>query len=211
MGKILSAQGSGYFPKCIDYDPPQYSKITGSLEDIMSLYWRVKKFSVNASGVGVQDPINVSISGSLDLETIYYKNLYDQQPDITDEASLVCSYYSREHISPQRPGGIIIYYDGEPQYGMSANLGFLTVFSKPSNSTYAMRFSFLLDSFNAGINLGNTGDIAVGSWSVSLYGTSITGTLYAQGLDSGSFNVNFIGTEYWSYGGTYDTATGAPL
>jgi hypothetical protein len=211
MGKILSAQGSGYFPKCIYYDPPQYSKITGSLEDIMSLYWRVKKFSVNASGVGLIDEvINVNLSGNVDLETIYYKDLYDLQPNITDEASLVCSYYSRGHIDTSPSNRIIADVDGVG-YGMSTGLDFVTVFSKPSNSTYAMRFLFLLDSFDAAINIGNAGDVAVGSWSVSLYGTNITGTLYAQGLSSGSFNVNFIGTEYWSYGGTYDPATGAPL
>jgi hypothetical protein len=219
MGKVLSAQGSGYFPTCIVSDPDYVGQVTGSLQDIMSLYWRVKNFKVSVSGSGIFDlgdnPISCSFSGETGLQTIY-RNAFDPQPSITDEASLVCGYNIRSHEHLEGSGMSFILGGGE--FGPAfMQMYFETVFSRPSESTYVIRFRFRLFETTLNVlsitgNPSSQGDSnAVGSWSISLFGTNIIGTAYSQSIASGSFNVNFTATEYWSYGGTYNTTTGEPL
>lgn len=218
MGKVLSAQGSGYFPSCIINDPTGF-KITGSLQDIMSLYWRVKKFKVSVSGNGIfneENQIPCSFSGETELQTVYRNGFYPQ-PSITDEASLVCNYNFRdhEHLTGSGLSYTITSEGGSESGNARMEMRFQTAFSRPSESTYAMRFQFRLDErtlFYLRI-FSVPSDYDVGSWSVNLFGTTIVGRAYSQegSIISGDFNIDFTATEYWSYGGTYDTTTGAPL
>ena len=212
MGKILHASSSGYFPSCIVSDPHGY-KITGSLQDIMSLYWRVKNFKVSVSGNGIfNGETPCSFSGETELQTVY-RNIFNPQPSITDEASLVCGFNSRNHEHLNGSG--LSFVQGGESGNAFMEMSFQTVFSRPSESTYAMRFQFRLfeSTLNSQRIFSIPSDYDVGSWSVSLFGTTITGIAYSQeaGITSGNFNINFEATEYWSYGGTYNTTTGKPL
>ena len=47
MAKVLHASYSGYFPSCLTEDSAQASQ---SLEDAMSIYWRVKSWTITISG-----------------------------------------------------------------------------------------------------------------------------------------------------------------
>lgn len=47
MAKVLHASASGYFPSCLIEDA---SLATQSLEDAMSIYWRVKSWTITISG-----------------------------------------------------------------------------------------------------------------------------------------------------------------
>jgi len=47
MAKVLHASYSGYFPSCLTEDA---SLATQSLEDAMSIYWRVKSWTITISG-----------------------------------------------------------------------------------------------------------------------------------------------------------------
>ena len=53
----------------------------------------------------------------------------------------------------------------------------------------------------------------VGVYQISLNGFTISGELYAldDNAPSGNALIKIRAKEYWSYGGTYDTATGDPL
>jgi hypothetical protein len=192
----------GAFPSCIFNDPPEYLKFFGSLQDIMNLYWRVKKFSVSASGTGVWNPdleLTLTVMGTSNLETTY-SNIFNPQPNITDQKSLVCNFNERRHegnglryiiTGPGGSSGLV---------SMSTELSFQNVFSKLSDSIYATRGGFRLD-WDGGYLTSSYSDteyhIAVGSWSISLNDeTKITGTLYAYNLVIGSFNVDFTATEY---------------
>ena len=52
MGKVLSAQGTGHYPSCIQEgsrpNDPSYLDLT--IEQGMALYWRTRRWRVDASG-----------------------------------------------------------------------------------------------------------------------------------------------------------------
>jgi len=48
MAKVIHASASGYFPACLIEDS---ELATQSLEDAMSIYWRVKSWTITISGV----------------------------------------------------------------------------------------------------------------------------------------------------------------
>ena len=51
MAKVLHASASGYFPSCLIEDA---SLATQSLEDAMSIYWRVKSWTITISGISAR-------------------------------------------------------------------------------------------------------------------------------------------------------------
>jgi len=204
MGKVLSAQGSGYFPACILQDDPPLDFPSGSIKDIMTFYWRVKKFKITISGSGIAKSAgeSVQMSGTFDLI---------RRDEIKSESELVCNLPSIYEGN----GGELVF-DGIPFGELFGSLLHLPEYYQKSGSSniqtniflaagYGINYFFYLLQFNEYMPMG--------SWSINFYGGSLSGELYSppSSFSSGSFNTKIEATEYWSYGGTYDTTTGEPL
>jgi hypothetical protein len=204
MGKVLSAQGSGYFPTCILQDDPPADFPSGSIKDFMTFYWRVKKFKVTISGSGTAkaNGQSVQMSGTFDLIP---------RDEIKSESQLVCNLPSIY----QGNGGEFVF-DGIAKGALFASLfHFPEYYQKSGSSNIQTNISL-----GAGVSVnyfffdrGPIGYMKMGSWSINFYGGSLSGELYSppSSFSSGSFNTKFEATEYWSYGGTWNTSTGEPL
>jgi hypothetical protein len=217
MGKVLHASYSGYFPACIEQSEPparEYT-ISGSLEDVMSFYWRVKKFNVTFSGSGVgPSPFftEVEMRGAFDLETTYYKESLLSQ---ASESDLVCNLRRAFRGS----GGELLL-NGQFFSELSSQIDHSPKYYKNSNiKTRCIIFggigvSYFIRNLPPGKeDISGIDYVQVGSYDINFFGGSISGILTAGSfaIASGSLKMVFNATEYWSYGGTYNTTTGEPL
>jgi len=207
MGKVLSAQGSGYFPTCILQGELPFDYPSGSLQDIMTFYWRIKKFNVTISGSGTSTlgQGSVVMSGSFPVINNYQ--------NIDSESELVCNL---PNIYFGTGGQLVV--GGTTQSGLFAALFHIPEYYQKSGSpniqtnlrlSGGATFNYFFDL----IPFTNRPPTPVGSWSINFYGGSLSGKLYAPGTlsDDSDFRMTFNTTEYWSYGGTYNTSTGEPL
>jgi hypothetical protein len=206
MGKVLSAQGSGYFPNCIEQVENTYP-LKGSLVNMMGIYWRVKKWRASLSG-SAQFNSN---------EIIYNGTEYDIPPRFGErtEESLICS-----------PFVDFLRYDVEvgrfprdderliASFRFFINMQGDLVAQKEAGNVYSYPNEVSVSNFygNFSVNKPTLFQNA-GSWSFNWYGGSISGTLYSQAdrLQSPNVVLTYTASEYYSYGGTYNTQTGAPL
>jgi hypothetical protein len=206
MGKVLHASGSGYFPACILQDePPENLKLAGTLEQIMGLYWRVKSFKYALTGkYTIPDSSDVTISGG---SGVFQQNITPQ-----NEENLVC-------------GGLYLF-TGTATLTASTTItpkfymNLFEQFFKSTEGTY--KTSFLIESdvvfggdeFICSIDRDSEFYRPCGTYSVKIFSQTIkSGTLF-QGINplaTGNVSLIIEPNEYWSYGGTYDTTTGARL
>jgi len=214
MGKVLHASKSGYFPFC-DQNSLDFSndlKIDGSLEQIMSLYWRVKRFKYALTGqytAPFADTITISGGSGVFAQNIYPEN----------EENLVCS-------------GPILFTGSAtlstPAITVTPNFymrlfeaSFLSPvpFFQSTGSTYKTYFQIESDAafgqqFINSISRNPETSVPCGTYSVEILSQILkSGTLFQDFSTNYSGNVSLViePSEYWSYEGTYDTVTGAPL
>lgn len=192
MGRVLHASDSGWFPFCI-YDVPSSNVGQGTdnplgltLVKAMELYWRIKKWHA----VITQD--NPPPDGSTTADFFFERSGEPNPINPVSEEELVCF----------RPIGGDFFVSGFDQI----NITFSFIVMLPRNNLYYPA-------------MGLAGNIISNYWgSIKPYG-EIIGSIDVVGFGSincygaGGFSVNGTITpvEYWSYGGTYDTATGRPL
>ena len=206
MGKVLHASKSGYFPFCISEVGSITEGFRGTLEQMMTIYWRVKKWNIAMSGSGL-------LSGLYDVSfnQIAYE-LARLTPQQTEE-SIVCSsnfFFFAGSFPISLPDVVLrgffeLEFSGARKSGYTYSLGGRAVVDG--------------DGYN-GIRTNSDGGSVVGTWSMEFFGGPIVGNLYSQSggsqtLGDWDSSSNIIMTisasEYWSYGGTYDTSTGEPL
>ena len=196
MGKVLSAQGTGYYPSCIQVGerPNDESYLDLSIEEGMALYWRTKKWRVDASGSFTSDDYDypITYSGS---------SLATRTPKVEAEENLVCTGKSEFVVL-----GDILWNGGLSK----AEFAYDFTFGYKSDSKFYPYFvcnAPLIGTFPSGDKVGNI--------FISFNGYTKTGSLYysqdAPGTPSGNVLLSFTCIEYWSYGGTYDTTTGQSL
>jgi hypothetical protein len=214
MGKVLHASKSGYFPFCEQnsLDFSNNLKIDGTLEQIMALYWRVKRFKYSLTGqytADSADPIIISGGSGVFAQNIYPPN----------EESLVCAgpvlFTGSATLSSSEVTITRNFYMGL----FAANfLGGLPFFQS-TGSTYKTYFQIISDNaFGAGefVDSIETSELsrACGNFSVKIFSTIIkSGTLFQtfNTFYSGGVSLVIEPSEYWSYGGTYSTSTGQRL
>jgi hypothetical protein len=188
MGKVLHASYSGYFPYCIQpYSPNQFEPFfsTSSLENAMRLFWRIRKIRFYGTYQTDLDP----------PETRNFDIVFASAAGSEEE--LVC---------------------GNPGYVVESSTNIITEgFFSPS---------FTLEE----ITSHSGGYVVRLSWSAAFVDTSgptgfsaanptaqpasppPLGTINFEGVQMNGENIpSYEITEFWSYGGTYDTATGLPL
>jgi len=227
MGKVINASGSGYFPFCFrpasDYQYPEYY-ITASLVDMMGVYWRVKTWRATISGgysaIGEGSAFfNLIYSGSGDFDQP------SSNPYPLKEEEIVCGkireYFTNYSFTATISG---------PEYTVTENFNiflspFLLGFIKLSEDSIAT--SFLVESHQFGSVVGFSTEpgppylVDVLSDSIIEYkflGKTIqTNKLWVRipfsPYSQLKTNLKLIlePSEYWSYGGTYNTTTGQPL
>jgi len=202
VGKVLSAQGSGYYPSCIQTGSqtgsPYYLDLT--IAQGMALYWRTRKWRVDASGGFISDnfaiPNNYSGGGNL-----------TQYTPVGSEEDLVCKggdeygFFGDIQISNYAggpfPTPVEVFYDYTSGYKTDSKFF----------PTFALNTIYISSS-----PVGTPPGQKIGDVRLLFNGYTITKDLYVNDTGaSGNVLLDFTCTEYWSYGGTYDTATGNPL
>ena len=116
MGKVLSAQGSGYFPFCLPEWENQETQFTSaSIAVVMKSFWVLRSFSITGTYNGPVSVLNFSIVLS-SLATTEEEIVCNPNWEVTSSSSLdaiVGSWYSGGQF--YRYGDLII-----PNYEISA-------------------------------------------------------------------------------------------
>lgn len=203
MGKVLHASYSGYFPFCIGTADSskigQYKPypISMSLEDIMKAFWRVKTWRVK--GILLN---NIAVP-------TYYKNAVPIQ--ITEEKDLVCADAFNFVIFKEDEEG----YPDRCEFWLERFSENYTVIKQ--NDSYYPRLLFGFLYYKPGFD--NEIVSSELDWNTQP-SIEAAGTIKFLNYDIPGFKVfgnnsyangSITPEEYWSYGGTYDTATGNPL
>ena len=207
MGKVLHASGSGYFPTCIQTaSSPDHCPWT--LEKAMQTYWRVRTWTFTVSGlegeaVGGDPPtspfsetISNLSSGDFELEEYY-----------TSEEQLVCSNSFFFNSTEEDIGAFIAFGNPEKSGDLytSGIYGYLQNFSDPS----------LVCEFRVYPEYPNDDPDTNHSGIVTVLGATLPLNIYYFDPEVSFTFANVVATLtptlWWSYGGTYDTATGDPL
>jgi len=195
MGKVLHASGSGYFPGCIVAGDPEDCPWT--LEKAMQTYWRVRTWTFTANGIATNTddpgdtfPISSEITDitSRDIETAFPQTL---------EEGLVCgNFFSNAED-----------YFAEIEFGQA----------KTSGGLYDSGLFCGIEDYRVDPLEFYFAAINSSAFSISILGTNIPITMqyvnddeeFIYAITSGS--ATLTPTLWWSYGGTYNTSTGAKL
>jgi len=195
MGKVLSAQGTGYYPSCIQEgsrpDDPDYLDLT--IEQGMALYWRTRRWRVDASGSyysdgkgSPEDPLIFSGGGEI-----------TQYTPVGSEEDLVClggseyGFFGDVSINGE-PSAVEVFYD--------------------YTSGFKTDEKFFPTFFFNSIFISSTASIKVGVARLIFNGYTIEKDIFSNESGAvGDVLIDFTCIEYWSYGGTWNTSTGQPL
>ena len=172
MGKVLHASYSGYFPYCIlPYQESEFFPIVSrvSLEDAMSLFWRVKKMRI--SGAYTTPPPN---------EETRNWEMIAESAAIT-EANLVCN-----------PGIVITSTQNIASQPFPPEFGFAE-YVQSSGGLFVCPFvigGFFADTQEGGFRYTNPAQ--TGTKTLSIEGTTLTGE------DAGT-GTQLQVLEYWDF------------
>jgi hypothetical protein len=191
MGKVLHASGSGYFPSCIVAGDPEECPWT--LENAMKMYWRVRTWRFQANGILYDRDSDTEYEFSADVQGITSVDV-DEIPQTLEEG-LVCSNYFLG-------SGTDIFFGLPEKSGNLYNSGLLGYVETGADTGDIVGFEFSTKT--------------VGTFSASILGVNIPMFGYI-GNDEPNYasmieaSATLTPSLWWSYGGTYDTATGSPL
>ena len=197
MGKVLHASGSGYFPSCIVEGDPEDCPWT--LEKAMQTYWRVRTWTFTASGIAtnIDDPSD-TYPFSSEITDITSRDTETGEPQTLEEG-LVCGNLFENIILDAYCS--IGFFQAETSGGLYNSGLFGEVVD---NRVDPLEFVFAADISSA--------------FSISILGTNIPITMtWVNDEDAEASYIITSGsatltpTLWWSYGGTYNTSTGAKL
>jgi hypothetical protein len=213
MGKVLSAQGSGYFPICIPEGTPTPPKnfLSLTLQQAMSLFWRVKTWEAKITG---------TVSANTGISITYLLTNYQElsgSPQINSEENYVCK--GVEAFSFGRVIEVLLDFGGGDQVISDYAWSFLYNFNPEGGFGAYRNGNIFYPSFETQLPGpvvsydAPTYNTNVGIYQISLNGFTISGDLYAADdlAPSGTALIEIRAKEYWSYGGTYSTTTGESL
>ena len=214
MGKVLHASGSGYFPFCIQESTDSKDAIW-SLEKAMQTYWRVKSWNFTGGGV-VRAFFDEEDGGNIDTP---FSDSFPNIPSIdgdgnpnTEESNLVCSNgFFRE------TSGI---FDVEAEIGFDQPKKVGDLYDSGINGYiiglegYGFLFSSSRDPTSQptpyGGALPSNGFLSILGANVPMYADF---NFRDDDADVPEETISSYGTltpaSWWSYGGTYNTSTGA--
>jgi hypothetical protein len=201
MGRVLHASYSGYFPSCIGA-ARTVGVVSGSLSKIMEIYWRIKTWEISSATGAVIFPIDEDDSITYTF-TEGTKEL--GSTDATTEEELVCTKYFNKTALIQT---VVTNTLAPPPSSIFTTFG-LTYFPTASKSGSNYQMSFIGFISSVGTDLVSTTKEGPIVGYISLSPLDISVPLRADSAEaSGNVSVSLNATEWWSYGGLYDTATG---
>lgn len=230
MGKVLHGSKSGFFPFCLDFsDPPisgQYVYLQEqlTLAQAVYLYWVPKVWEIQIV-VGYYEDPNEPFAGSNSF-TFGFEN--------SSEQDFVCNPLFGA-VSAGVGGGLANPPWNEKYFSLFAgNISGFKKFkfsnssaTRPENTLYSPYVDGYFSAYNeagddavyigrsidsTGYNATGTASVTVGQFQVSIpYQIKSLTPAYTSGYMNYQAGVFISVAEYWSYGGTYDTATGLPL
>lgn len=198
MGKVLHASYSGYFPACIGEERTQ-GVLDGTLNDLMYIYWRVKTWEIE-SVIG-----QLLVGDGPDTWTFNQGVTPLGSINANTEEELVCGKtFIRGSQIPfatsfgSAAGDLAIVYNSSA--------------SKNSGGLYQIFFYMIFEVaggriFSTNIQTPQGSQLGL----LTLKPINITTPIYGSGSITGTMNISVRATEWWSYGGTYNTQTGEPL
>jgi len=219
MGKVLHASKSGYFPRCLVDTPalPRDSNyIIGGIGEVMTLFWRVRKWEISVIGTLVKTGDEFIFSGT--------PNELFANPAVEKEEDLVC-FNSQDKFYTLFESEIVPWgtRNGQP----FINIGNLFVGKgfpiDPYNTfeanaivkngdIYKLPFVWYIGGIPLLSDPLVFGWVPISTYTFDVLGVSTAPrTLYGPDGYSGSVTAVVSAKEYWSYGGTYNTSTGQPL
>lgn len=202
MGKVLHASNSGYFPFCIselgdeEIGPGTYYPLGMSLEKVMEIYWRIRDVVCNGPG----DP-----EFTADIQ--YYKKGTELLFDAQEESDLVCTDGFFVNAIGSNDGQILHFVKRISAFGSGPSI----IFSEGEYYPF-IYFSALATVVGDDLYIGDSlaDDFEGPTSSFTFFGLTII--LYnSQPLDAEPYVGSMLAESYWSYGGTWDTTTGARL
>ena len=223
MGKVLHASASGYFTGCIKEQNLLVECFSGNLTQVMALFWRVKKWEATITG-----SLQRTLDGITDTLTFdgATRELQPQEPIPSIEEDLVC-------FNSEAKGSLIYStsaawatdQSGNPfsdVLALSVSSGYrndeqYTGVEKTENNFRIAGTVF----FSATILVNGNGNtppdypyplVEAGNYQIITSAGTMTGKLWTSWTSqAANCNVVINAKEYWSYGGTYNTQTGARL
>jgi len=200
MGKVLHASGSGYFPGCIE-ESTDSKYAVWPLEQAMQTYWRVRAWDFSANiVVRLFDYPEEGQNTDIPLES----SVSDIRQEAEDEQTLVCysEFIRQDRLDGYPKSGDIFFFPyrkvGDLYY---SGLGGL-IEDGQSNTEFAFwadNQTYPSAQFPISI-LGATLDITAFYLEDAEYESEVI-----------SCTASLVPSEWWSYGGTYNTSTGEPL
>jgi hypothetical protein len=210
MGKILHASGSGYFPSCIEQVSSIESNFKSTLTNMMAVYWRVSKWKAKISGTvtDIFDAVFTFSGAEYNLNRIYGPS--------TEEELILCvplplGFRVSNVLIATSEG---LDFTGQIILGLDSRVSV----KKDAGDLHSMTSQLFAGFPGAGFFVDPVGSdlpnpAQIGSCSVNMAGASIVSPLFSLSelYESGDAQLTFTASEYYSYGGTYNTSTGQPL
>ena len=203
MGKVLHASDSGYFPGCIKESADNKYAIW-TLEKAMQTYWRVRAWDFRAV---------VTIQPYEDSAFSITSSIANIRSNSSDEAGLVCG---QDLLNPGEALKNADLFFGPLSYGNQS-------FQKVGDLYYSGLEGNIYDYSHPVVDL----DFDFGTDVFRTYGNDFPFSILGSNLriSVGSFmedqpdfydpvadcEASLTPSEWWSYGGTYNTSTGARL
>jgi hypothetical protein len=219
MGKVLHASGSGYFPRCLVNSstlPRDGNYIIGGIQEVMTPFWRVRKWEISVTGTLVGPGTEWTFSGTPN-------ELFGYPEAVEKEEDLVC-FNSQDKFYIGFASELVPWatLNGEPFENIAnlfVGLGYVfppyNTFESnaivKNDDIYKLPFFWGIGGIALLSDPLEAGWVPVGTYTFDVLGVStVPRTLYGPNL-SGSVTAIVSAKEYWSYGGTYSTTTGEPL
>ena len=207
MGKVLHASGSGYFPKCIQESTDNNYAIW-PLEKAMQTYWRVRAWDFSAE---------VTVKPFEDAEFSVTTSIENIRSAANEESDLVC-FNSFEDTDEDPDQDADIFFlplaFGDQFFKKVGNL----YYSGLDGSFFDGSFNFPLPFLELEFNFGAEAGIYGNEFPFSVLGSNLKISVNANMEDQPDFYNPAVGctasltpSEWWSYGGMYNTSTGARL
>jgi hypothetical protein len=212
MGKILFPK---YFPTCpadgSDFVVPGYTAVlTSTLAETMKLFWRPKKIKVSGSYSQYEDTGYIRDCVTPANFELIIKSPYGSEEEMICEPVLnwvVASANNIENIDDCFDWG------GNPLY-----------YGDPLNSFYTFNSFEIIPAYGSTLQSCNSGvlikqlypvereEAGPFDWvPIDIAGVQYQMATYVNESGFGYLSASVEVTEWWSFGGTYNTATGAPL
>jgi hypothetical protein len=205
MGKILHASESGYFPKCIEESADSKFAVW-PLEQAMQTYWRVREWEFNADIVA--RVFDFPEEGQ-DTDLPFTASVTSIRSYAEDESTLVCNANGFERNDSGKYADILFspVAFGDQFYKKVGDLYYSGLGGLIDDGSIETEFSF---------SAGDQTFSPTSQFTISILGSTlaITANYYGEEpyeTEVISCTASLVPSEWWSYGGTYNTSTGEPL